>query len=257
TLPPATPYTTAEMSLSFVRRVPRDSSQLSSTARVVHTGNTIGIAEGAVVDDSGRLVATCSTRCVVLPKLAIDVESVPADNDDSDNEPDWPTPHPFERDVAGTIVGDDQLQRMTGLDALRASIRGDLGAPPITHLCGIVPREADEGRTVWTMPASEWLCSPVQGRLYGGAIAYLASTALDGTAQSVARSPLAFAPVDMKVYFPRPVPPDGSDLIATGTLVSRGRTVVIATADVRDSNGKAVALAIGSAMLQRVARMQR
>ena len=57
--------------------------------------------------------------------------------------------------------------------------------------------------------------------------------------------------MDLKVYFLRPVEPDGRELTAVGTTVSRGRTVVISTADVRDADGKAVALAMGSAMLRR------
>jgi len=33
------------------------------------------------------------------------------------------------------------------------------------------------------MPASEWVSTPVQGRLYGGATAFLAGTAIDGAVQ--------------------------------------------------------------------------
>jgi uncharacterized protein (TIGR00369 family) len=110
-----------------------------------------------------------------------------------------------------------------------------------------MPIEAEAGRTTWTMPASEWLCSPVRGRLYGGALAYLAGTALDGTYQSVARAGTAIAPVDLKVYFLRPVAPDGHDLVATATLVHRGRATAVATSQVHDRDGRLVATAIGSA----------
>jgi uncharacterized protein (TIGR00369 family) len=59
----------------------------------------------------------------------------------------------------------------------------------------------------------------------------------------------AFAPVDLKVYFLRPVPPDGRDLLARGTVLHRGRTVAIGTSDVFDADGKKVAVATGSSVI--------
>ncbi len=99
------------------------------------------------------------------------------------------------------------------------------------------------------MPASEWLSAPVQGRLYGGATAMLAGTAIDGTVQTTIPAGLAFAPVDLKVYFLRPVTPDGRDLVARGTIIHRGRQVAIGTSDVFDADGKKVAVATGSAVI--------
>ena len=81
------------------------------------------------------------------------------------------------------------------------------------------------------------------------AIAYIAGTALDGTYQTVVPADTAIAPVDLKVYFLRPVAPDGRDLIATGTLINRSRTVAVATSQVHDADGKLVAVAIGSALI--------
>jgi acyl-coenzyme A thioesterase PaaI-like protein len=55
--------------------------------------------------------------------------------------------------------------------------------------------------------------------------------------------------VDLKVYFLRPVPPDGRDLLARGTVIHRGRTIAIATSDVFDAVGKKIAVATGSAVI--------
>lgn len=251
-LPAATPYTTAEISLTFVRRVPGPPARLRSTCQLVHMGKTVGIAEGRVVDDDGTLVATCATRCVVLPRLQAP-EGPAEDRPRADLalEQRWTSPHPFERPRAGALFDAETLGTISGLEALQRCIHGAMPPPPISHLCGIVPTEVEPGRTVWTMPASEWLCSPVRGRLYGGAIAYLAGTAIDGTAQSVASTPLSFAPVDLKVYFLRPVRPDGRDLTAIGTLIHRGGSVVVGTSEIHDADGKQVAVAVGSALLRR------
>jgi uncharacterized protein (TIGR00369 family) len=136
-----------------------------------------------------------------------------------------------------------------GLGVLQCLIAGDLPAPPIAHLCGIAPVAAEAGRTTWKMPATEWLCAPIQGRLYGGAIAMLAGTAIDGTVQTTLPAGTAFGPVDLKVYFLRPVSPDGRDLVARGTVIHRGRSMAIATSDVFDADGKKVAVATGSAVI--------
>ena len=250
TLPRATPYTTAEMSMNFLRPALPGAGNLIGTGTLIHSGRTIGLADVRITDDQGNLIATASTRCVALP--AFEAPRTPEESEGADTkliEPQWETPHPFRRPAAGEVLQRDIWQRRTGLDILRACITGELPAPPIAHLCGIQPREADEGRTVWTLPASEWLCSPVEGRLYGGAIAYIAGTALDGTYQTVVPADTAIAPVDLKVYFLRPVAPDGRDLTATGTLINRSRTVAVATSQVHDADGKLVAVAIGSALI--------
>ena len=250
-LPAATPYTTAEMSLSYVRRVDASSGMLTAVATLVHAGRSVGLAEARISDGAGQLVATASTRCAVLPRMDAGAAGAPVPVRPPVVEPRWDTPHPFQREIDQNMLAPAAVSAMSGLEALRACIGGALPAPPIAHLCGIAPQEADEGRSVWTMPASEWLCSPVRGRLFGGAIAYLAGTAVEGTAQTVASTAMSFAPVDLKVYFLRPVTPDGGALVATGEIVSRGRTQVVATSRVVNARGKPVALAIGSALLRR------
>jgi uncharacterized protein (TIGR00369 family) len=233
------------MSLNFLHPVRSGSGTLTGVGRLIHAGRTILLADARITNDENRLVAIAGTRCVALPRLDAATElPAPAPHPD----PVYSNPNPFERvPVSGEVLPAEIWKRMSGLEILRGHVSGALPAPPIAHLCGILPREADEGRTVWTMPASEWLCSPVRGRLYGGAIAYLAGTALDGTYQSAVPADAAIAPVDLKVYFLRPVTPDGRELVATGTLVHRGRSIAVATSQVRDGDGKVVATAIGSA----------
>ncbi|HEX6488940.1 MAG TPA: PaaI family thioesterase [Candidatus Dormibacteraeota bacterium] len=246
TLPPATPYTTAELSMYYLRTVTRGAGQLTGRGRLLSAGRTVGLSEVEVTDQAGRPVAIATTRCVVLPK--IDVEA-PAELPALDDEPEWPTPHPYQRPVQGEVLPQEVWDRMSGLEVMRAIIAGELPAPPIHHLCGIAPVSAEEGATTWRLPASEWLCAPIQGRVFGGATTYLAGTAIDGAIQTVVPAGTAFAPVDLKVYFLRPVAPDGRDLIATSRVTQRGRTVVIGTSEVRDADGKLVVMATGSAML--------
>ena len=238
----AMPYTTAEISFSFLRTVHPGVGTLTGKGRLIHAGRTILISEVPVTDEAGRLIAITTTRCVTLPRMDVPAAVVEEArrHPPQPTEPDWPTPHPFERPAEGGVVSQEVWDKRSGLDVLRALMSGELPSPPIHYLCGITPVLAEEGRTAWRMPASEWLCSPVQGRLYGGATAYLAGTALDGAYQSTVPAGTAVAPVDLKVYFLRPVVPDGRDLVATGTIVHRGRSIAVATSEVLDGDGKRV-----------------
>jgi uncharacterized protein (TIGR00369 family) len=250
-LPPATPFTTAEISLRFLRTVTPQSTTLTAKGRLIHAGATTGVSLVEVTDDAGRLVAVTSTRCAILPRLQVPEEAAgqAVKNPPHIREPDWLSPHPYERPVAGEVLSQEIWDGTDGLGVLQSLITGDLPAPPLVHLCGITPVEAKAGTTTWTMPASEWLCAPVRGRLYGGAIAMLAGTAIDGTVQTTLPAGTAFGPVDLKVYFLRPVSPDGRDLVARGTVIHRGRSMAIGTSDVFDADGKKVAVATGSSVI--------
>jgi uncharacterized protein (TIGR00369 family) len=250
-LPPATPYSTAEISFKFLRTVVRGSGTLTARSRLIHAGKTIAVSLVEVTDDAGRLVAVASTRCAILPRISAPWEVVEQalKNPPRVTEPEWPTPHPYQRPVKGEVLPQEIWDRMSGLEVMRALVKGDLPAPPLSYLCGIVPLDAEESRIKWKMPASEWLCAPVQGRLYGGATAFLAGTAIDTAVQTTVSAGTAFAPVDLKVYFLRPVLPDGRDLMAQGTVIHRGRSVSIGTSQVFDADGKKVAVASGSALI--------
>jgi uncharacterized protein (TIGR00369 family) len=250
-MPPATPFTTAEISLRFLRTVVPQSGTLTAKGRLIHAGKTTGVSLVEVTDPAGRLVAVTSTRCAILPRIEVPREVIEQalKNPPRLQEPDWPSPHPYQRPAAGEVLPQEVWDRTDGLGVLRSLIAGDLPVPPVARFCGIAPVEAEAGRTTWKMPASEWLCAPIQGRLYGGAIAMLAGTAIDGTVQTTIPAGTALAPVDLKVYFLRPVSPDGRDLTARGTVIHRGRSIAIGTSEVFDSGGKKVAVATGSAVI--------
>jgi uncharacterized protein (TIGR00369 family) len=250
-LPPATPFTTAEISLRFLRTVVPQSGTMTAKGRLIHAGKTTGVSLVEITDEAGRLVAVTSTRCAILPRLQVpaEVAEQARKNPPHIREPAWPSPHPYERPVAGEVLSQEIWDAADGLGVLQSLISGDLPAPPLARFCGITPVDAKAGTTTWKMPASGWLCAPVQGRLYGGAIAMLAGTAIDGTVQTTLPAGAAFAPVDLKVYFLRPVSPDGRDLVARGTVIHRGRSMAIGTADVFDADGKKVAVATGSSVI--------
>ena len=56
------------------------------------------------------------------------------------------------------------------------------------------------------------------------------------------------APIDLRVNFLRPVPPDGRRLVATAEVAHRTRSIAYTRSDVHNEDGKVVALATATAL---------
>lgn len=243
TLPPLGYMTTSDLSMSFLRPGTMSSGTIVGRARVIHGGKAVALSEVSVEDGQGRLLAHGTTRGFLLTAPS----APPAP--DRVASPAYPTPDPYlRRPVSGAAIPQEVWDRSSGLEILRRCISEAEAAPPIHHLTGLRPIEAVEGRCSFVLPASPWLASP-QPFLYGGAIALLADAALSSAVMTISPAGGSFAPLDLKVNFLRPVPPDGGLLTALATIAHRGRTMCVATAELYNKEGMRIALAGGSAML--------
>lgn len=245
-LPPATPYTTAEISMTAIRPVGPDAGRLVCRGRLIHAGRSLGLSEATIEDERGTLLAHGTSRCFIFPPMAPPPEERPSL--EPVEAPAYQEPDPYQRPVAGGVVPQEVWDRSSGLEVMQGLISGDLDWPPLARLTGLHPVEAAEGSCTFVMPATEWLCSPLR-RLEGGTIAMLAETALIAAVQTTVRPRTSFAPFDLKVNFLRPVEPDGRELIARGTVIHRGRSLAVATAEILTESGKRLAVAIGTSMI--------
>ena len=242
-LPPATPYTTAELSLSFLRRA-RPGAMLTASGQAIHVGRSVGLSEAFVIEEeSERLLAHGTSRLTIFPPLD------PAPAPPSDLEPSEPpenaTPDPYLRPAPDGVIGQEFWDELPGAEILRRPHAGELPPPPLQHLTGLGPIEIGEGTATVVMPCTEWLASP-SGRLQGGTIAMLADFAMLVAVETTTPAGLAFAGLDLKVNFLRPVSPDESELTARAEVVHAGRTIAITRATVANAEGKPVLLATGS-----------
>ena len=244
-LPPATPYTTAELSMTFLRPATVDSGTLTARGKLIRAGRSMALSSVELEDSQGRLVAHGTSRCHVFPPL--DPAPDPPDHLEPLDPPSYETPDPYLRPVEGTVMSKEEMSG-DGLTYARKCVAGEIDGPPIHYLTGLTPTEAEEERASVKLPATKWLCSPT-GYLQGGAIALLADTAIAFAIQTTVPAGMAYAIVDLKVNYLRPVPPDHNDLVATGAVSHRGKTLAIANSDLTNADGKRVALATGSAML--------
>jgi uncharacterized protein (TIGR00369 family) len=246
-LPPATPYTTSDLSLSFLRPARADGHTLAAEGRAIHAGRSLALSEGLIRDGQGRPLSHATSRCFVLQQ--IDPPPQPPDPLPTVDQPAYGSPDPFERPPVGRPLEQEVWDRLTGLEVMRGFIAGELPAPPLSHLTGLRPVAADEGTATFVMPSSPWLCSPA-GTVEGGAIALLADTVLATAVQTTLPRRTAYTPLDLKVNYLRPVFPDDRELTGRGTVTHRGRTLAVAGAELRNADGKLVAVATGTTFMR-------
>jgi uncharacterized protein (TIGR00369 family) len=60
-------YTTLEIKVNLVRAITTDTGRVTSEARILHRGRTIGTAEAYLRDEGGRLYAHGTTTCAIFP----------------------------------------------------------------------------------------------------------------------------------------------------------------------------------------------
>jgi uncharacterized protein (TIGR00369 family) len=241
-LPPLAYMTTSDLSLSFLQPGTLESGTLIGRARLIHGGRSVALSEVTIEDSLGRHLAHGTSRGFILA-----APGAPPEPLEGARQTSYPTPDPYLRPVAGAPFSQDDWNRMTGLEALHVCIEGSR-TPPIYHLTGLRPTHAEEGSCTFVMPASPWLASPAPV-LYGGAIAMLADAALSSAVMTTSPAGSSFAPLDLRVNYLRPVLPDGGLMSARATVVHRGRSMAVATAEVANEDGKRIALATSSNML--------
>jgi uncharacterized protein (TIGR00369 family) len=249
-LPAHTQYTTAEMSMTYVRRA-RVGSIVTAQARSLYAGRTMGLSEAEVVDNHGRLVAHATSRMRIFGDRTAGAPSrggtaaPPVAVVTSTAQDDGPDPYlrPLEGGVDRAAVRD-----MRGIDVVQAQVRGDLPLPPLHHLLGITPTDARDGAAACALPLSGWLATPF-GWPQGGFMVVLCDLALALAVQTTLAPGERMASVDIKVNFLRAVAGDGSLIEARARVVHRGRSLAVSTAEVVAADGKTVALATGSAAL--------
>jgi uncharacterized protein (TIGR00369 family) len=78
TLPPGVGYTTVDLHVTFLRSVPLSGASLVAEGRATHTGGRIATAEGRLLDDRQRVVATAVCTCAVLRPRPDEVADAPA-----------------------------------------------------------------------------------------------------------------------------------------------------------------------------------
>jgi uncharacterized protein (TIGR00369 family) len=247
--PPGVAFTTAEISLTFLRPVHGDpDGRISGSGHVIHQGRSLALSEAFMINEAtDDLVAHGTSRCTIFPP--IDPLPEPPDDLPVINQPlpGSDPAHPLRRPLAGEPLDEDVFEERSGLEIIIAQLAGELPVPPLHYLTGIRPVEVSEGRATCVLPCSPWLSTSFR-TVQGGFTAMLGEFALASAVFTTAEPGVAIAPLDLKINFLRPVHPDMRDLSAEAEVVHRGRQIAISSCRITNADGKPVALATGSAM---------
>lgn len=140
------------------------------------------------------------------------------------------------------------LPAMSGLDFLRAIVRGDLPQPPIMATMGCEAVLAEPGHVEFRCTPDGSHFNPL-GTVHGG----YACTVLDSAAACAGQTVLpvgsGYTSIDLEVRYLRPVLPSAGPFTAVGRVVKPGRRVVFTEAELRDAAGAVVATATSSLLV--------
>lgn len=68
TLPAGTGFTTLEIKVNYLRAMTADTGVVRAEGTIVHAGRQTAVAEGKILDASGRVCAVASTTCLIMKR---------------------------------------------------------------------------------------------------------------------------------------------------------------------------------------------
>ncbi|GAA0281775.1 hotdog fold thioesterase [Streptomyces polychromogenes] len=121
------------------------------------------------------------------------------------------------------------LADMSGLEILRAALKGNLPAASMTSTLGFRLTEVGEGFAVFEGDPGDHLLNPM-GTVHGGFLATLLDSALGSAVMTRLPAGTAYTTVQLGVHMVRPVLADTPTLRCEGTALHVGRTTATAEA---------------------------
>lgn len=214
---------------------------LLARARVVSDSNLYVFAEVQVEDPDGRHIGQGSLHSMIQQ-----VEPAPPPPPQALSrieEPIYETPDPYLRSFASSPFA-DLLDHEDGVTTLRKIAAGALSMPVMTTY-GLQMHDVAEGRTVVSMPASEWFCG-FGSDLSCQAIGALADMSAFSVAISLHRPGQSMVMLDSATRFLRAVRSDGRR-VRSETMVSEPTpNLFVVDTKISDADGRLVALASGA-----------
>jgi len=120
-----------------------------------------------------------------------------------------------------------------GLDFLEAIRTGELPPAPVGELLGFTIRDVAPGSVTFVMTPEEKHYNPI-GMVHGGVTATLLDSAMGCALQSVLPAGTGYSTLDISVRYLRPITARTGKIVATGTLVHKGRRTATAEARLVD-----------------------
>ena len=133
--------------------------------------------------------------------------------------------------------GAEAAREMSGLEYLRAMMRGELPGPPIAGLLGFGLVEVEVGRVVFECEPAEYHYNPI-GSVHGGLACTLFDSAMGCAVHTGLPGGVGYTTVELKVNFLRPITAATGRLLCEGTSIHVGGRIATAEARLTDESGR-------------------
>jgi uncharacterized protein (TIGR00369 family) len=116
---------------------------------------------------------------------------------------------------------------VSGLEGMRAMVRGALPPPPIMRALDFTLIEVDYGRAVFAMEPAEWMYNPI-GSVHGGVAATLLDSCMGCAVHTTLAAGGRYTTADMQVRYIRAMTQATGRVLAEGRVVHQGRRTATA-----------------------------
>jgi uncharacterized protein (TIGR00369 family) len=136
---------------------------------------------------------------------------------------------------------------LSGIELLSAIGRGELPPPPVMRTLGMEALDVGEGWIRFGLVPQEMHYNPL-GTVHGGVLATLLDSAAGCAVHSVLPAGVGYTSMDLTTKYLRPVTSATGQVIATGTVLSRGSRTALAEARLTDSRDRLIAHATSTCL---------
>ncbi|SIT46363.1 conserved exported hypothetical protein [Paraburkholderia ribeironis] len=141
------------------------------------------------------------------------------------------------------------LQKMTGLELLRAVVAGQLSPSAMARTVPMTFVDVDFGRVKITARADERHLNPMGG-VHGGFAATVLDSVTGCAVHSTLEAGVGYGTIDLQVKMLRPVPRD-QELVAEGSTVHVSRNIATSEGTLKSADGKLLATATATCFLKK------
>jgi uncharacterized protein (TIGR00369 family) len=144
--------------------------------------------------------------------------------------------------------GADAARTLSGLEWLRAMVKGEAPAPPLASFLDFRLEDVNEGNVVVTLEPQEFHYNP-SGVVHGGVAATLFDSSLGCAVQSLLPASFIAPTLQLHVNYIRPITIGTGKVFCSGKVVHMGKRSATAEGRLTDSEGRLYAHATGTFIL--------
>jgi uncharacterized protein (TIGR00369 family) len=142
----------------------------------------------------------------------------------------------------------DAAMNSTGLEFISRSLSASGSPAPIGATIDMRSAAVKEGEVTFAITPQEFHYNPL-GTMHGGIFATILDSACGCALHTMLAKGQGFTSLTLEIKFLRAATIETGELLCTGKVVSRGRTVATTEAEVRDARGKLYATATSTCMI--------